>query len=261
MKRVTPPATEPGALTTFRSAMPHGTWDDARAEKINEPVFDALAAVQGHLCAYCEIAIRRPLFGQVEHYLPKSRSAVGVNLHLDFANMLACCEGGTRLDMERSSGPGRAIPPVPETQHCGQLKLARDPIGRMLHPVADVPAHPCLWRIDSAGRIEADPEACAAAGVPVDRARDTLDFLGLDRRGLRRLRAAVVSALDDAWQDAVPEGADDAEWEAARLTLAKEHLLPVDDRLPAFWSTIRSWAGAGIEAFLLGHADRIPGLS
>jgi uncharacterized protein (TIGR02646 family) len=257
VKRVVRPA-EPSALTAFRDAHPDGTWDDARAERVNEPVFDALAAAQGGLCAYCEIDIRRPGYGQVEHVRAKSASTTAHNLHLDFANLLAACEGGARPDLD-TSVQKRTLPPLEATRHCGQLKEDLDPTDRMLDPSCDVPPFPSLWTITFDGAIRVDEVRCRDAGVDVEVARRTIETLGLDRAGLRIQRRAVIVELDAHLRDDEVAGDDDALMSGLRR-VAEAQLLPDRGRLQPFWSTIRSWGGSAVEPFLREHADEIPGL-
>ncbi|HMV66663.1 MAG TPA: hypothetical protein PKA64_07420 [Myxococcota bacterium] len=254
---------EPPTLLAFRSATPDASWNDARAARISEDVFLALARAQGYLCAYCEIDIEPGPFGQVDHFVPKSLANADQRLHLDFQNMLAVCEGGARPDLEGLK-PGRSLPPVRATSHCGQRKGEVSPRGRVLDPAAEIPASARLWSVDElTGGITVDAIACAAEGVDPALAGATIETLGLDLPGLRRMRRAVIDALDDAWLVAIRalDDPDDADWARERILVAADHLLPGEDgRLLPFWTTVRSWAGPEIEPFIAGHAGQIPGL-
>ena len=108
MKPVTS-GVEPAVLTQFRADHPGARWSEFKNEPDNGAVFDALALAQGFLCAYCEMKIHRPIHGQVEHSEPKSQSTPEKNLHLDFRNLLACCQGGTISWNELT------LPPIPDT--------------------------------------------------------------------------------------------------------------------------------------------------
>ena len=243
MKRVHCPP-EPAELRTFRAANPNATWEDARDARVNESIFDALARAQGHICAYCEIRVHRPGLGQVEHFHPKHLRA---DLELDISNLLACCEGGTATNLEKvRDAPSRAVPPIGKTQHCGQLKGGKSPVGQMLDP-RSVPYHPHIWRSDGQGYLLVDADHCAAAGVSSDDAQRTLDFLGLNRAGLVRLRKRVYSELDGMIADIV----DPEAWQDARVRLAVAVLLRnTAGELPEFWSAVRAWGGPGVEAVL-----------
>jgi uncharacterized protein (TIGR02646 family) len=244
---------EPEILKKFRAANPSGTWDQFRHEEPGyNQVLDSLAAAQGYICAYCEIDLRGPLYRQVEHFQPKRTSSPDRNLHLEFANLLACCEGGTiRWNKDRTEGP------IPETMHCGQLKSDRTPDGRMLDP-RSIPPSPSFWRT-TRGELLVDPEACSTTGVDPGLLDSTVTFLGLNRRGLVRLRETLVASLDSEAQEDL---SSDSELLQRMYVVAARNLLPdPDGGLPRFWSTIRAWAGSGIEPFVLENLTRIPGLS
>lgn len=251
MKRVAFGA-EPKVLADFRSANPAATWSQFKHEPGNEVVFDTLASAQGFLCAYCEIGIdRRRLRGEVEHFEPKSSASADRNFHLEFANLLACCEGGIH-----SWDTDRSLPPIAETRHCGALKGDTSPAGLILNP-RSVPAHPTIWRTTSQGRLEVDGNACLQAGVNPDLAATTLDALGLNRPVLVRLRAALLAALDGELAVLLDEEIPDY-----LVNRGADLLVPTEaGHLSAFWSTIRAWVGPSIEPFLAANAHRIPGLT
>lgn len=94
-----------------------------------------------------------------------------------------------------------------------------------------------LMRVRMDGRIEADEDACTAAGVPVRSVRRTIGTLCLNVERLRRARARRWRALNANWGDWL----DDAEVLAAA---ARAELLPDDaGRLPRFFTTSRSFFG------------------
>jgi uncharacterized protein (TIGR02646 family) len=250
MKRVGVPSEEPAVLSEFRRDHPDGTWDQFKDVRGNEAVFDALAAAQGHLCAYCEIGISRPLEGEVEHFEPKSSSVPGTNLHLKMSNLLAACEGGVREWQK-----GRSERPIAETCHCGALKGDRSPVGALLDPRA-LPFSPALWSVASSGALGVDEGACVRAGVDPQLAKKTLETLGLNRKVLLRLRSERLAGLDD---EALADATTDEDVAARILAIAERELLPADGKLPEFWTTVRAWAGPAIEPFLAARADQIPG--
>ena len=103
-------------------------------------------------------------------------------------------------------------------------------------------------------------DGCARASLSLDLASSTCERLGLDRKGLRRLRKAVQDQLEDDFAVLViDDGLEEAE---ATQQIAEEQLLPdPQGRLPRFWSTIRYWAGEIAEELIQQHADRIPGMA
>lgn len=252
MKRVGSCA-EPGVLSTFRTENPAATWSEFKeSEKESGIVFDSLAREQGFICAYCETRVQGGLRGQVEHFEPKSLSTAERNLHLEFGNLLACCEGGTW-----AVDPRRSEPPISKTQHCGALKGDRSPAGQMLDP-RTIPLEARIWVVSSnTGSMSVDRAACLTVGVDPNVATSTLDFVGLNRVVLARDRRATLDELD-RYAFADPDDTND---ERSRFEVAAAYLLPDSEgHLPAYWSTIRAWAGPEIETFVLANRNRIPGL-
>ena len=99
-----------------------------------------------------------------------------------------------------------------------------------------LPTLPSLLRVLFDGRIEADPEACAVANIPVERVRKTVEALGLNVERLRLARENRWRRLVDAWQ----EYHNDPEvMEAA----ARSELLPslAESSLHRFFTTSRSY--------------------
>ena len=240
MKRIASPP-EPEALANFRSTNPTGTWQEFKNTIGNESVFDALAAAQGYLCAYCEIEIQRALKGQVEHWEPKSASTTTRNLHLAFSNLLAACEGGTNPHLR-----GRSENPIGQTQHCGALKGDQSPAGRMLDP-RSLPEKPSIWHVDHAGRMSVDTAACQASQVDSGLAASTLEFLGLNRRVLARLRQTLLEELDKELKDV-----GDGELAKQILSIASRELSSdAQGRLRPFWSTVRAWCHPWGETVIL----------
>ncbi len=242
---------EPEVLASFRATHVHGTWGEFRNQPGSEAVFDRLAVAQGFICAYCEIEIRRPIYGQVEHFEPKSKSTPTRNLHLEFENLFACCEGGTW-----PFDSGRAEPPITETRHCGSLKGDQSPKGRMLNP-RNLRAAGRIWRFASSGKMIVDASVCTTTGIDPGIAQSTVEFLGLNRRVLTRLRRAVIEDLDAHAFSNKNDGFDDA---SRLLGVAAEQILADErGRLVPFWSTVRDWAGPSTEACIEGNRQRIPG--
>lgn len=205
-------------------------WEEFRSHRAGQSrkeLADALVACQRGLCGYCERKIVES-DRQVEHVIPRSDPQNGALLALDVKNMIACCLGGepSREDPERYLEPRR------ENLSCGQAKGdASDP--DFLDP-RDFPEAPSLMRVDDSGRIEADSEACAEAGIPVGRVNKTIETLGLNVRRLRLARENIWSGLNENWK----EHFDDPE---AMARAARKELLPQNGDLSKFFTTSRSY--------------------
>ena len=100
----------------------------------------------------------------------------------------------------------------------------------------DLPALPSLIRVLDDGRIEADMAACTSAGVSAGDVNRTIEVLNLNARRLRIARARHWTALNEAWGE--PLGDSELRYKAAR-----SELLPVDGRLPEFFTTARCFFG------------------
>ena len=240
-------------LKEFRTKYPDGTWRKRasggkrafKKKKGNQCVFDALAASQGFICAYCEIRIGRPdgpdVDGEVEHFVPQS-TPPPPNYALEFNNMVACCKGGTPHNARRRE-------PVEEHKHCGALKAETHPKGQILDPRL-LPPLPSVWTFSEAGVMSPDIKACAEIGVEAELAATTISQLGLDRPLLREARAVVRQALDDGI---------DPEWGEAEIvdyvkTVAESDLVPASSgHLSPFWSTVLHWCGRAGEAVVVEY--------
>ena len=212
------------------------SWDRFRSHQAgaaHRELLDTLQRVQHGLCGYCEIdLIERDR--QVEHVVPRNPRTdprgTGTRV-FDARNLIACCKGGTLA----SGGEERRRDPVKHNRSCGEAKGNSSDPG-LLDP-RSLPALPSLVRVRMDGRIEADDDACAATGVPVESVHRTIHILRLNVERLRRARAKRWRALNDNWSDWL----DDAE---AMAAAAREELLPDDSgRLPRFFTTSRSFCG------------------
>ena len=215
-------------------------WDRFRSHQAGaayRELLEALQDIQHRLCGYCEIDLIEA-DRQVEHVVPRHplrprKDPPGDGERdLDAHNLIACCRGGTlpfsTADEERRRDP------VKHNRSCGEAKgNSSDPA--FLDP-RSLPTLP-LMRVRMDGRIEADEDACTAAGVPVRSVRRTIGTLCLNVERLRRARARRWRALNANWGDWL----DDAEVLAAA---ARAELLPDDaGRLPRFFTTSRSFFG------------------
>lgn len=250
MRKVRGLTAEPPLLSQYRRGLA-GAVEDYNTFKEDCPVGytelrDQLVKAQEGLCAYCEIniGIRSPP-AQVEHYLPKDGAPAR---HLDYQNLLACCQGGDNPNYARFDGHF-----CPSTKHdvnrsCGATKGNLDPtrVGqRVLDPRTPAGLVPRLVGvkvdlIKAELELRPDVAGCAAAGVDVEVLDETLRILNLNCTRLRFERALLWEQLSTAFAEDL--GSLSAEDVAAQLG--------VDARTghrPKYWSTIRCFFGVGAE--------------
>ena len=99
-------------------------------------------------------------------------------------------------------------------------------------------------RFGDTGEIEADADACAAAGTPAQHVVHSIGVLGLDVRRLQQARRKRWSDLIRMFED----GLDDP---AVITAVARQELTPGENgELPAFFTTARSFFGPVAEAVL-----------
>ena len=240
MKRVEKSA-EPQSLADFRAACPDANWDQMRNDALHngQQVYadcrSQTGADQRGLCAYCEIRLNenQPHKWRVEHIHPKSDTSSGRNWNLDWQNLLSVCNGG--------ESEGCAETPLPENLSCDASKkdslLAVSPL--------DIPAFPNVFAFDKANwHLHADSDACAAAGLDVDKLEQSIEMLKLNCSRLARLRSKVLVDIDKRKKrlrvrgytpkDAIPilaKGLFQAQW-------------------PEFFTTIRCCLGPAAEEYL-----------
>ena len=177
MKRVGKSFPAPQTLRDYAQTGHDATWKqmyDDNAQGGYQAVRDCRAQAvrdQHGLCAYCEqkITMEDPLRCRVEHFHSKSDSAGTHNWGLDWKNMLAVCDGGSR-----SSQEAQKTHPLPANLSCdahknhivqtGKLPAACE--GQLLNPL-EMPAFPNLFTLDKGtGRFRPDKTACAAVEIP-----------------------------------------------------------------------------------------------
>lgn len=224
-------APTPGLADYLAVAGDDGDWDgfcSHRRGGARRELVEKLVELQHELCGYCEIGLA-PSNRQVEHVIPRSHGQCGSEKALDETNMIACCLGG-----ERESGdPAQFRRPVRENRSCGQRKGGHD--GENFVDPRQLPPSPSPTRVTHDGRIDADADACRAAGRSVDDVRETIEILGLNVERLRLRREAIWRELSAAYDDYVH---DPGKMRAA----ARGGLLPdADNRLPEFFTTARSY--------------------
>ena len=236
MKRVPKSVPEPPCLQDFRTTHPGGSWDEFRDSDCYHVIREATRRDQGRLCAYCE----RLLPGddeQIGHFHPKSdESLPRKNWALEWTNLWLACRGG---DQVRTNDPGAYLPPVAENRSCDTAKEARVVDGQILAP-DEVPAFPRIFRYRQASDavlIEPDEQACAQAGIPVEKVRETVEVFSLNCRRLSDARLAVLRELN-AHQKRLRDGGSltPVRWQQ----LATRHLSRDGEAWKAFF-TLRRW--------------------
>lgn len=233
--RITP---EPARFRAWREARPDASWKEFKDEEhgtghVYEELRDAIFQAQGNLCAYCEIRLVPPLHAEVEHFHPKSDHSTPHNWALDFDNLLGGCKGAPDL-------------------HCGPKKDQYVLDGVILDP-RQIRRDPSIWTVDEQGEIEADEDACARAGVDPDRARRTLDELGLRVNSLRRQRASAREEAGRLFADFIEGGRSGTD---ALRAVCDELLAPAPNgNLTPFWTMIRCFLGNVGEAWLAEHPN------
>ena len=232
----------PGHAGASAQTGAHARWQRYRRNRIRyRRLLQHLTDLQHGLCGYCEIDLMEN-DRQVEHVIPLSHPAKGEASALDAANLIACCGGGAADDPEVRGDPERVSVPSRTGTSCGQAK------GGCINPdfvdPRTLPALPSLTRVRADGLIQADEEACAQAGISACRVETTLKILQLNVPRLRRARADIWRALDDAWK---PHRGDSR----AMTGGAHRALMPANGRLPKFFTTRRSWFAPAGETVLV----------
>ncbi len=248
MKTVVKSMPEPDNLAAFRTADPNGAWEDLRNGALHhghealQEIYSRTIRDQKGLCAYCECRIRveDTLHRRIEHFHPKSDRSSNKNWDLDWQNMLAVCDGGTR------SGH-----PLPKNMHCDARKGSVVYDGNLLNPLL-LPLFPSLFAIHKrTGELKADKRACAGVtirnnhcGTTKALVENTIEILNLNCPRLSDLRLAVVEAIDAQKKQCRKKGMDPKE---ALRELVKRFFSTNLPDWPEFFTTIRCCLGQTAE--------------
>ena len=221
----------PGLEDYLRCDGANANWAGFRSHRAGaayKELADALRDIQRGLCGYCEIDLIEA-DRQVEHVVPQSDPQQGAARALDSANLMACCKGGT----SSIGDDARRFAPVRRNRSCGEAK-GNKTIPGFVDPRA-LPPLPSVTRVGYDGRIEADNDACIAAGVAPGRVAGTIEALGLNGERLRLAREKHWRALEENWRDHL---GDPELLEAA----ARMELMPDENgKLPRFFTASRSY--------------------
>ena len=213
MKRVIK-GTIPTTLAGYIQAYPNATWggmsNDGFKNGIKAAVDcrDQAISDQGGLCAYCERSISsdEPHHRGIEHFHSKSDVDSSRNWGLDWENMLAVCDGGSK-----SSKQEQWIYPLPRNLSCDAHKnhmnqkggLPKACEGYLLNPL-DIPAFPNLFTFNkSTGELMPNPIACEVVQFTDNKYESTyelisrtVEILNLNCDRLKVDRILVMRSID-----------------------------------------------------------------
>lgn len=249
MKRILK-GNEPATLVRFREACPSATWEEMRNDALHDgqnaykDCRDQTIKDQWRLCAYCECKLNLDKHGacRVEHVIPKSMTTPAHNLHLDWRNIVATCDGGSKItpcDGEEPQGPQTI--PLPENLSCDVSKKAHT---IQIDPLS-LPIFPNIFAFDKGtGYLAPDPALCVAAAVNPDNLKQTIEILNLNCERLARHRRKIVVDIDRRkkvlrQKNYTPQ--------ASELLLAKRYF---NTKWPEFFTTIRCCLGKIAEDYL-----------
>lgn len=256
---------EPQFLSSYRQAVPLGTWDQMRNDALHsgQQAYQDCRIKSIHdqkgLCAYCEIAIRdnKPLKCRVEHFHPKSDTTTAHNWALDWQNMLGVCNGG---DYPHLADPAFHLKPLKDNLSCDAHKnmmiegglLAEPCEGWVLNPL-QLAAFPTLFRLEkSNGYLLPDAVACAASPPWPDNrhasvealVQHTIEMLNLNCNRLAKARLQVIWHIE---QNKKKQRQSGFNAQQGLANLAQRYFV---SHWPGFFTTIRLCLGQAAEAHL-----------
>ncbi|HBT87984.1 retron system putative HNH endonuclease [Desulfobacter sp.] len=256
---------EPISLENYRLAVPASTWQQMRNDSDNDgqqaygDCRSQTISDQKGLCAFCEIDIHdnNPLKCRVEHFHPKSDTNTPHNWGLDWQNMFAVCNGGTRPEVEDNSFH---MPPIKANMSCdaykdmmiqkGQLPVNCE--GWIINP-HHLPPFPSLFRVHKGtGELEPDPTGCAACPpLPSNHHQDiqkliqhTIDMLNLNCDRLQQARLKIIHHIEKNKKKQRQNGY------SSQQGLNNLAHIYFRNSWPAFFTTIRFCLGQGAETHL-----------
>ena len=210
MKQVCKNYPAPQTLQDYAQNYPDATWEQMRNN--DQTAYDDCRNQATHdqhgLCAYCErkISADDPLHCRIEHFHPQSDKTGVRNWSLDWENMLAVCDGGSR-----SSQKEQQTHPLPANLSCDahkdhMIKTKKLPTaceGHLLNPL-EVPSFPNLFALDKGeGHFKPNEEACATVEIPenafstiADLVSCTIAALNLNCERLAEKRRFLVVNID-----------------------------------------------------------------
>jgi len=259
MKRVLkgPP---PRLLQNYLSINPVATWDQMRDDNAQggyraaHSCRDQAMSDQGEICAYCEQKMSLEGYSrpQVEHFHQKSDRGGSHNWSLDWRNMLAVCDGGSR-----SSKEDRIEHPLPQNLSCDAHKnhvkgLPVDCEGYLLNPL-DIPPFPNLFVFDKATCcIKPNETACSLVELPentyettAELVARTIEILNLNCNRLFKKRQHHMWNIDHVKKVLRQRG----------ISPTKMHEKLIyrffGTKWPEFFATLRCCLGEAVESYLM----------
>ena len=256
MKRVCKNRPGPQVLQDYTQAYPDATWDQMRNDKAAHDCRELATRDQHELCAYCEqkISTDDPLHCRIEHFHPKSDKTGMHNWSLDWGNMLAVCDGGSRASQEEQK-----THPLPANLSCDahknhmiqMKKLPATCEGYLLNPL-DVPSFPNLFALDKGiGYFKPDEISCAtveipgnACGTTAELVNRTIASLNLNCERLAEKRRLLVVNIDKNKKVLRQKGISSTE--------VPEKLISryFSAKWPEFFTTLRCCLGPATEDYL-----------
>jgi len=178
---------EPRSLTEYRLSTPNASYDGLPTDVKNE-IKAYLLREQGSICAYCMARTRMDTV-TIEHYIAQHQNGEGLDLALDFSNMLGVCQGNYRMPFNQNTCD----------KHKGNTALTVDP--RVEASVGTI-------RYSSNGRIES---------TSAEINRDLDETLNLNIHSLISNRKAALDNLKEKLLVKKKEG----EWRSIALKYAR----------------------------------------
>lgn len=252
---------EPATLSAYRTKLPNSSWDQMKREAPQAYQGCRLQLIydQHGLCAYCEIDIRDndPLKCQIEHFYPQAASSTNHNWALDWRNLLAVCNGGTRKE---NQDIGFYLEPTDQNLSCDAHKnrmiqtnrLPERCDGWILNPL-QLAVTSSLFRLEmSTGRLLPDAVACEASQPwPNNQyasiealVQHSIDAFNLNCDRLTQARLRVIRDIERNKKRQREQGFNSHDGLA---NLARRYFRIV---WPGFFTTIRLCLGAGAESHL-----------
>jgi uncharacterized protein (TIGR02646 family) len=248
MKRVRKSAITPKKLAAFIANRPTADWDDFKGKRGRyKEVAQQLRVDQHNLCAYCEIDLLESTDSatlddfRVEHFHLKSPHKPPPNWALDWDNLLATCHGGSQKEVTGADGDlARFTPP---DFCCDVPKGDYDWTAKILNPLTDIPAFPCLFEYaESSGKITVDQASCPPELRT--KAQASIDLLQLNAPRLLRWRDDTLKELYEQIAALMQNGTD---IDAARQAVAQAVFA---DQFPRFFTCVRWYLGMAAEVEL-----------
>ena len=163
------------------------------------------------LCAFCETTLTEN-DRQIEHFIPKSMTTNIQDYTICFDNYTISCKGNEKSNKSNHS--------------CGHKKSNSNPQNKILNPY-ELPEFPIFKiNITSEGlELIADEQVCSEAGINVEIAKTTLEYLGLNTPNLKQRRYKLWEEIQKEIKN-IYHNYSHEEIQKELLFLASDHLEP-----------------------------------